>query len=341
MAEDESNLQFLAQNDLSMCTSSPLPVSAATASCSSLKRPASPTFDADVQDADTSSRKRFKASDPSVDDPDMQSNTTESKLEDDIALELECGCCSELVYKPVVVSPCQHFFCGSCCQLWIRNGGNTCPVCRSISTTALPSRPLQRIIDALLRNAPHKARAQREREQADEIYNTGSTLRFPSPREASPEPNVNISADYVRPCPHCSPNNPYGWTCPAPIPDPVSDLDHAWHVDDGIPSGHSQCGNCETYLALHAPSTSRCDFCFVSFCGVNVPQRCSAGGFLLVLCVVSIPLQHPQGFNDMGDLIQSPEVYDRFQSNTVEVEIMLDYLAEQEITPRHIYREAS
>src|SRR5436190_1409278 len=33
-------------------------------------------------------------------------------LSDDLAQELQCGCCSELVYRPVVVSPCQHFFCG-------------------------------------------------------------------------------------------------------------------------------------------------------------------------------------------------------------------------------------
>lgn len=26
--------------------------------------------------------------------------------------ELQCGCCSGLVYKPVLVIPCQHFFCG-------------------------------------------------------------------------------------------------------------------------------------------------------------------------------------------------------------------------------------
>jgi E3 ubiquitin-protein ligase CHFR len=29
-----------------------------------------------------------------------------------LAQELQCDCCSELVYLPVVVSPCQHFFCG-------------------------------------------------------------------------------------------------------------------------------------------------------------------------------------------------------------------------------------
>lgn len=31
---------------------------------------------------------------------------------EELAQELQCGCCSELVYRPVLVSPCQHFFCG-------------------------------------------------------------------------------------------------------------------------------------------------------------------------------------------------------------------------------------
>lgn len=33
-------------------------------------------------------------------------------LAEDLAQELQCGCCAELVYKPVVVMPCEHFFCG-------------------------------------------------------------------------------------------------------------------------------------------------------------------------------------------------------------------------------------
>lgn len=33
-------------------------------------------------------------------------------LVEHLAEELQCGCCSELVYRPVIVAPCQHFFCG-------------------------------------------------------------------------------------------------------------------------------------------------------------------------------------------------------------------------------------
>ena len=41
----------------------------------------------------------------------------------------------------------------------------------------------------------------------------------------------------------------------------------------------------------------------------------------------------------MSDLIQSRDVYSCFEENTVEVDIMLDYLNAQRLTPRHIYRE--
>jgi E3 ubiquitin-protein ligase CHFR len=43
--------------------------------------------------------------------------------------------------------------------------------------------------------------------------------------------------------------------------------------------------------------------------------------------------------SDIGDLIQSTEVYECFDSNTIEVEYLLDYLTAQRLTPKHIYQE--
>lgn len=86
----------------------------------------------------------------------------------------------------------------------------------------------------------------------------------------------------------------------------------------------------ESILALQAPTTSRCDFCQVSFCGIGVPGRCVAAPLMA---------QHLHGLADLGDLIQCSELYDIFEGNAVEVEIMLDYLTTQGFTPRHIYRE--
>lgn len=192
----------------------------------------------------------------------------------------------------------------------------------------MPSRPLQTVIDVLLRAYPEKARAERERLQADEVYKAGTSLRvsatayyllvwlilqnilqIPTPREASPEPNLNQNPDFARPCPHCQADNAYGWRCPQPIPDPNTDPDHAWHFDDGTPPGHTYCGNCENLCAIAAPSSTKCDMCQVSFCGVGVQGRCIASPLLS---------QHPHGMSDVGDLIQSSEVYECFDSNTVE-----------------------
>lgn len=58
---------------------------------------------------------------------------------------------------------------------------------------------------------------------------------------------------------------------------------------------------------------------------------------------MALPLlsQHPHNMSTHADLIQSAEVYECFDGNTVEVEIMLEYLDAQGISPRHIYREVS
>jgi E3 ubiquitin-protein ligase CHFR len=75
-----------------------------------LKRRASPSFDC-IGD----NLKRMK------NDKDKNRNDlfqipvgmdAEVKFVDVLAEDLHCGCCSELVYKPVLVIPCQHFFCG-------------------------------------------------------------------------------------------------------------------------------------------------------------------------------------------------------------------------------------
>ena len=70
-------------------------------------------------------------------------------------------------------------------------------------------------------------------------------------------------------------------------------------------------------MALNAPASSKCDFCHIHFCGIGVQGRCQAGSLLN---------QQPHGMMDVADLIQSADVYECFDSNYVEVEIMLDYL---------------
>lgn len=83
-------------------------------------------------------------------------------------------------------------------------------------------------------------------------------------------------------------------------------------------------------MALRAPSTSRCDFCQVSFCGISIPERCYAS---------SLRSQNPNGFSDLGDLIQAPDIYDCFEGNTIEVDRLFDYLTEHRVAPKQIYQE--
>lgn len=65
-------------------------------------------------DLDDGARKRMKEH---ADGPDVQTTSAApavdgQALADDLEQELQCGCCAALVYRPVIVAPCQHFFCG-------------------------------------------------------------------------------------------------------------------------------------------------------------------------------------------------------------------------------------
>ena len=78
---------------------------------------------------DSPNRKRLK------DEPVSQKESTGSRasghadiadkqtLIDDLAQELECGCCAALVYSPVTIIPCQHSFCGRSDHSFVPNSG--------------------------------------------------------------------------------------------------------------------------------------------------------------------------------------------------------------------------
>jgi E3 ubiquitin-protein ligase CHFR len=85
-----------------------------------LKRPASPSIEEseaegsrkrvkESRDGDANSRMGVDSNGAMV---PVVARSDANKLAEHLAQELQCACCSELVYRPVVVSPCQHFFCG-------------------------------------------------------------------------------------------------------------------------------------------------------------------------------------------------------------------------------------
>ncbi|CAE6435348.1 unnamed protein product [Rhizoctonia solani] len=264
-----------------------------------------------------------------------------ARLVDEIESELRCGCCTELAYNPVSLSPCRHFFCGSCMTLHLshsRNAPNytraTCPACRTALTSITPSRVVQSLVAALLRVYPERARTERERVQADEIYAAGREIPIPPPRAQNPDallPQQQNSANdnLARPCPHCAPNNSFDWTCPRPIANPDTDRTNAWNLESGPPPGHNYCGACDELHAIGAPTSSRCDMCTTGFCGISVPQVCRSHWLHQVRLM--------SDYNSLQGLIESDRIYDIFNNNSIEVEILFDYLREAEITPNMIY----
>ena len=106
-------------SDQTSTTTQEQPLEMQASSSQGLKRRASP----DAQMDDVISRKRLKEDDARRDEDAVALSlgvvgtvpgVDVLALAEDLAQELQCGCCSELVYRPVVVSPCQHFFCGRC-----------------------------------------------------------------------------------------------------------------------------------------------------------------------------------------------------------------------------------
>ncbi|KAG9095906.1 hypothetical protein FRC06_009294, partial [Ceratobasidium sp. 370] len=162
---------------------------------------------------------------------------------------------------------------------------------------------VQSLVSALVRVYPERARTERERMQADEIYTAGRDIPIPPPRMPNPDvllpQQQNSAADNLaRPCPHCAPNNSFDWTCPRPIPNPETDAANAWNLENGPPPGHNYCGAWSHWLHQ---------------------------------------VQLLSTYNNLQGLIENGKVYEVFHGNTIEVEIMFDYLREAEISPNMIY----
>lgn len=231
---------------------------------------------------------------------------------------------------------------------------------------ATPSRIIEKMVDVLLRSVPSKVRPVNERIQADEIYVAGGTIRvshsflvvmrirteialhryhlpgspLPIHLYLTETPILSIRARTV----HLTTTTAGDVLDPLSIPKPTR-IAHGTRMMGRLlvmpiaAIGASSSRNdfyfslrhySENVLALEAPSTTKCDFCQVSFCGIGIPGRCVAAPILQ---------QHLHGLADLGDLVQCSQIYDSFDGNTVEVDIMLDYLTAQRINPRFIYRE--
>jgi hypothetical protein len=95
------------------------PVSPAT-SVRSLKRSAE--MIEEDQDRQDSKRKRLSTEMETKEDQPVASTsqttvhdgTDAQRLVEEMDMELTCGCCAAICYNPVIILPCQHYYCGRC-----------------------------------------------------------------------------------------------------------------------------------------------------------------------------------------------------------------------------------
>lgn len=91
--------------------------------------------------------------------------------------QLTCAICTDILYQPVQLHDCEHYFCGWCAREWLRHH-LTCPACRMTPTRAGPSRIIDNMLEAFLEE--HADLAPSEQRRADHAsYTPGEDLLGP------------------------------------------------------------------------------------------------------------------------------------------------------------------
>lgn len=107
--------------------------------------------------------------------------------------------------------------------------------------------------------------------------------------------------------------------------------------------------------AIGAPTSSRCDMCTTGFCGISVPRVCRSHWLhqVQLLSTYNSLQGTSEAWHTKRDvkadnthqlalgMIESGKVYEVFNGNSIEVEILFDYLREAEISPNMIYLDVS
>eukprot|EP00392_Amoebophrya_sp_AT5.2_P009180 g9208.t1 len=103
--------------------------------------------------------------DPEAEEGGQQKIT---KLRDELAQDISCGICADVLYKPICLVPCLHNFCTSCYVEWVHTSvvsartlkppKEVCPICRAAVSHRQLNCPLVGIVDTFLKNHPEKRR---------------------------------------------------------------------------------------------------------------------------------------------------------------------------------------
>lgn len=94
------------------------------------------------------------------------SKSNQSGFEEDIAKEMECSICLNLIYGCVTCMPCLHNFCGACLSAWT-NTSYYCPQCRTPIANVNKNPMANNIIQKYIKKNPECERSQREKADMD------------------------------------------------------------------------------------------------------------------------------------------------------------------------------
>jgi len=98
-----------------------------------------------------------------VEEPAEAPPPTQEDCMQELADEIECQICQDILYKVVAVTPCLHNFCSPCLSKWLgAKKGACCPTCRAPIEDSHRNHTVENFVSKLLEKRPEKKRAAEE-----------------------------------------------------------------------------------------------------------------------------------------------------------------------------------
>lgn len=244
---------------------------------------------------------------------------------DDIGEELQCGICGDILYLPVALIPCLHAFCAPCYSQWMEES-NTCPHCRDEVSSIRKNHQISNLVQKYLDKHPDKKRSD---EEIIEL-NSMNTLTDDKLRELADSDNSNNS-NYSNN--HNIFNNTIPFIPQAPLfyaPRNNTCRECQTPGRDGFICSniqtHVTCTACRTYFPLRG------------FAGCGRAQRCLyCSDFYCEQYFGSCPQSNNIRFVKLKDHIMSEIPQDAFGKNSVERDILCDYLTSKGLSVQSVF----